>query len=375
MNKDEFLKLSEKFQKNDCSEIEKNILFDFCEQAQLKDLSTNWSFSEEEATRARVLQKITNQIKTEQKQHSKVYRLKKISAIAAVFAGLIMGSYFYLQNSSPDNLLLAEKISIQLENGQIINLEDFTADSIFDKKGSFVAHFESNKLVYTKTSTFKNTRLNTLYVPNGKNFTLQLADGTQINVNAGTSVTYPIDFYQQKSRQVAITGEAFLEVAKDSLHPFIVDMGAMNVKVFGTAFNVQNYTDSEFSEIVLEEGSVGLYAPKTKLSENPTLFLKPGEKADFNKISNNFTKQEVNVRSYVAWKDGELIYKNMPFGHILKKLERHFAVNIICQNEKLSEEIFNANFGKNAELIDVLKDLKINYNIDYTIQDNNIIIK
>ena len=378
MNKKEFLELANRFQNDDCSDFEKNLLFEYCKQAQIKkwDLTEEEEEEEEEEeTRIRLLRDIYKNIKSEPVHKLKTYTWRKIIAVAAFFIGLMVGFYFYNQGNLNTTVFSSDQISLQLENGKVIIIKDSLSDNIYTENGQIIARVENNSLVYTKEILSNKTESNTLYIPNGKTFNLQLTDGTQIKLNAGASIKYPVNFLHQKYREVAITGEAYLEVAKDSLQPFIVNLGELNVKVFGTRFNIENYENNLFSEVVLAEGSVGLYTNEEELAKKPMMLLSPGYKAGYDKINKNLSKQKVNIQSYIAWKDGELIYKNLPFKQILKKLERHFDVRISCKNKTLSEELFNANFGKNPSLNQVLKDFKLNYGIDYTIDDKDILIK
>lgn len=370
MSKEEFLELAERFQNNECSDLEKNVLFEYCEQVQVK----KWSLTKEEETRIRLLQKIHDSIKLE--HPSKTYTWQKISVIAAVFIGLItLGLFFYNEINLNTSIVSTDQISLQLENGRVIIFKDSLPDSIYDDNGILIARLEHNKLIYPKTVALSKAKSNTLYIPDGKTFKLQLADDTQIQLNAGTSIKYPVHFSHQEYREVAIKGEAYLDVAKDSLHPFIVDLGEVNVKVLGTKFNIENYENNPFSEVVLAEGSVGLTTDEEELKHKPTMLLSPGYKVTYSSTDKNFSKKKVNVQAYTAWVDGKLIYKNMPFEQILKKLARHFDVSISCENKSLSEELFNANFGESPSLNKVLEDFKLNYGIHYTIDGNQITIK
>lgn len=371
MRKKEFLELADRFQNAECSDFETNLLIEYCEKAQTKI----WFLSEEEKTRVRLLQNINKNLKLKPINQSKTYTWRQISAVAAVFIVFIGWLYFYNQGNLNTSVVSANQISLRLENGKVIIIQDSHSDSIYGDNGQLVAHVENNSLVYLQNTLSNKLESNTLNIPNGKTFDLQLADGTKIKLNAGASIKYPVNFYQQKYREVAITGEAYLEVVEDSLQPFIVNLGEVSVKVLGTKFNIENYENNQIYEVVLAEGSIALYTNKEKLNKNPTLMLSPGYKAEYNKINKNFSKQKVNIQAYIAWKDGEFIYQNMPFGQILKKLERHFDVSISCENKTLSEELFNANFGKNPSLNQVLEDFEVNYGIDYKIEDINIIIK
>ncbi|QTD39157.1 DUF4974 domain-containing protein [Polaribacter batillariae] len=205
---------------------------------------------------------------------------------------------------------------------------------------------------------------NTLNVPYGKTFELRLSDGTVVHLNAGSSITYPVEFIEGKNRQVSITGEAYVNVTKDSLHPFIVSLNDLNVRVLGTQFNVSAYPEDNVSEIVLVEGSVAMYGKKEKFNKEASVLLEPGFKGRFNKQNHGITKNKVITSTYTSWVNGKLVFRNMTFENILKKLERHYNVNIVNKNKTLSQKKFNANFGKEP-LANVLNELKKYYGVQY----------
>ena len=193
-------------------------------------------------------------------------------------------------------------------------------------------------------------------------------------LNAGSSLKYPVQFLEETQREVFITGEAYLKVAKDSGNPFIVSADNLNVRVLGTEFNVSAYPEDNTTEVVLVEGSVGLYTDAQKQEyETKHTLLKPGFKGVLNKDKNNIQQEKVVTSIYTSWMKDELVFRKMTFNNILKKLERHYDVVIINKNEVLSEKIFNANFG-NEPLENVLKELKENYGIQYLNDENGKII-
>ena len=99
---------------------------------------------------------------------------------------------------------------------------------------------------------------NTLYVPAGQRAQLTLEDGTTVWLNAQSTLTYPSHF-AGKERKVAITGEAFFDVAKNPRKPFIVESQDIRLEVLGTQFNVYEYPQTGYSRIALIEGSVKIY--------------------------------------------------------------------------------------------------------------------
>ncbi|WP_291871130.1 FecR family protein, partial [Maribacter sp.] len=280
---------------------------------------------------------------------------------------------FYMQYSSNTKTVRPiNAITLELEDGsiEIIN-ENSGTNSFLNNKGSLLGVQIGKRLVYEKGKSIKKIAYNTLTVPYGKRFQIELSDGTTAHLNAGTSMKYPVKFLNGMERQIFITGEAYFKVAKDSVHPFIVNADKLNVKVLGTEFNVQAYPEDAVSEIVLVEGSVALYEETQKLEEKT--ILKPGYKAKFSKKSNAITTKTVRTDVYTSWINGELVFRNMTFENILKKLERHYNIEILNNNTNLSKTLLNANFG-NESIGVILESLKENYGIGYTISEKIIII-
>lgn len=373
MTKDEFLKLAKKHQQGTCSKSEEHILFSFCDQAQFKNLISSWNISEEAQTRIAILRRIQSTIRSYESKNTKKTNHLKIKAVAAVFIGFMLTSYLFLQyTSNTKTPLPTNQITLELEDGSIEVLQDQSdSNALINKKGQLLGTQIGKRLVYEKGKTIKDLVYNTLTVPYGKRFELELSDGTTAHLNAGTSIKYPVKFLNGMDRQVFITGEAYFEVAKDSAHPFIVNADQLNVKVLGTAFNVQAYSEDNISEIVLVEGSVALYDDRQNQSSQT--LLKPGYKASFNRLNNQIETKTVRTNIYTSWINGELVFRNMTFENILKKLERYYDIEIVNNNSKLSKTVLNASFGN--EPIDViLESLKENYNITYSITGNKIII-
>lgn len=85
---------------------------------------------------------------------------------------------------------------------------------------------------------------NRLITPKGGEYTIMLVDGTKVWVNAATEIYYPVKFVG-KERRVWLEGEAYFEVTKDAAKPFIVEVNGMEIKVYGTQFNVNTRRDDQ----------------------------------------------------------------------------------------------------------------------------------
>ena len=157
----------------------------------------------------------------------------------------------------------------------------------------------------------------------------ELPDKSVVWLNAGSTLRYPIVF-SADSRNVDLKGEAYFEVKADKEHPFYVNTPAgLQVYVHGTRFDVSAYEDDAHVTTVLESGKVNVVTPAEK-----TLELKPGEELYYDKTTGTWTQRQVDVCERTAWKDGRMVFRNMELAEILKRLSRHFNVDIVLNNPK-----------------------------------------
>ncbi|KAF2336271.1 FecR family protein [Flavobacterium daemonense] len=304
---------------------------------------------------------------------------RKYISIAASVVVLLGIGFFYKQSLSTKS---AEKefdfksndIVLQLENGDIQVISEKNSSIVKDAKGNIVGNQNGDKLVYENSSNPEKLVYNTIKIPYGKKFRLQLSDGTFVHLNSGTTLKYPIKFIAGENRQVFLDGEAFFDVAKDKKHPFIVNADDLNVRVLGTHFNVSNYPEDPLTDVVLVEGSVGMYQSNQEFDALKNTILKPGFKGSFNKENAKISTKPVITDIYTSWINGGLTFRNMSFKNIITKLERRYNVTIVNKNEKLANEKFNASF-KEESIENVMSYFNDIHGINYTIKGNQILIK
>ncbi|TDP03993.1 FecR family protein [Flavobacterium sp. 245] len=303
---------------------------------------------------------------------------KYISIAASVIVLLGIG-FFYKQSLSTKSAakefdFKSNDIVLQLENGDIQVISEKNSSIVKDAKGNIVGNQNGDKLVYENSSDPERLVYNTIKIPYGKKFRLQLSDGTFVHLNSGTTLKYPIKFIAGENRQVFLDGEAFFDVAKDKKHPFIVNADNLNVRVLGTHFNVSNYPEDALTDVVLVEGSVGMYNSNEEFDAFKNTILKPGFKGSFNKENAKISTKPVITDIYTSWINGGLTFRNMSFKNIITKLERRYNVTIVNKNEKLANEKFNASF-KEESIENVMSYFNDIHGIHYTIKDNQILIK
>ncbi|MEP1489449.1 MAG: FecR domain-containing protein [Algibacter sp.] len=308
------------------------------------------------------------------------YRLNTVFKYAALFIIFLSLSYGYQHGyfgnkiEQPKLNIPNEAITLQLDNGKIEILNEEKTFEVKDKDGTILGTQNKTKIVYKAKNNTKKQELvyNTLYVPYGKQFEIQLSEGTNVFLNSGTTFKYPVEFLEGKDRLVYVEGEAFFDVVKDAKHPFIVNANDVNIRVLGTKFNVSSYIEDINVNTVLVEGAVNLYDKRNAYSVETAIDLKPGYKATWNKNSEALI-EKVDVELYSAWIDGKIVFRHTTFNEIIKILERHYNVDIVNNNKVLGDKFFTANFD--IETIDqVLKSFNENYSITYSIKNNQVII-
>ena len=321
-----------------------------------------------------IISEINNRISNERAGLNKVIVFKKFYKYVAIVVASI-GLGYYMNNSKiPSERIeqvLQSKISLQTSNGEKIFLDE-SLDNIIDLQEDGIVKKELKTISYNKINKVNTLKFNTLEVPYGKRFNVQLSDGTLVYLNSGSSLKFPVNFLKGKERKVYLQGEAFFEVAHNKELFTVKSPGAI-ATVYGTKFNFKNYQEDSFSEVILTEGSVGL---KSNLYMDKFVKIKPNFKAELNKVENNIEVSQVNTKLYTSWIDGRVVFRNENIDNLILKLERLYDVSITNSNQNLSSNFFNATiFVENETIEDVLNYLQEVYDINYQVVNNKIIIK
>lgn len=303
-------------------------------------------------------------------------RIRRFNVLkyAAVFIGIVtVGTLFYLGGIA-DKDLPQKQITITLGDGSTKEILEAKTSEVVSSSGTYVAEQEGSKIIYKKKSakTLKNSGplvYNTLEVPYGKKFQIVLSDGTEVYLNSGSSLTYPVAFYDEGPRNVVLRGEAYFTVKSDSLRPFSVDAGLLDTKVLGTEFNISNYADDEYVKVVLVEGSVTVNE-----GGNPgrrAIVLRPHQMASYSLSGTALVVSDVDVSSHIAWKDGILLFKNEDFYRITKKLERHYDIEINIKDVEVGQERYTGRF-KTETIDEVLQAFQRIKEFEYSSSKNKI---
>lgn len=196
---------------------------------------------------------------------------------------------------------------------------------------------------------------------------VELSDGTKVFLNSGSKLRFPQTFANQQQRTVFLDGEGYFEVTKNKEQPFIVQANRLNIRVLGTKFNIDAYTDNASISVALVEGSVMLQGNAGNLNKD-LMELKPNQVATLNPTDQTLSKTYVpDLYKYTAWINGRIVFFGDPIQTVVKKLEKWYNVEIVIADKKLEDYRFTATFI-DEPLEQILNILSISSQMTYTIQ-------
>ena len=205
---------------------------------------------------------------------------------------------------------------------------------------TYIYFYHNDSITYLSERKVMEQEITTVFGARSK---FQLPDGTTVTLNSGSKLVFPVEF-KGNNRKVSLTGEAFFEVTPDTSKPFIVKTSLLNVKVMGTAFDLQAYPGTDeiattlvHGRVILESESIGVV---TKLAD-----LKPFERAVY-KISGKTIKlsSEEDLDKFVGWKEGKLVFFNDPIDKVAEKIGNWYNVTVTISNSELLRFHFTATF-------------------------------
>jgi transmembrane sensor len=305
---------------------------------------------------------------------------RRWSSAAAIILLSGAGVYMYLHHAAPKKIIATEvkqrpvindvaapvnsKAVLTLADGSKIELDSISNGTLARQGNVQIVKQADGQITYNGTGN--EDLYNTLNVPRGsKVVTIKLSDGTQVWLNSESSLRYPASF-KGTERKVEMTGEAYFEVARNATMPFLVKKDAMEIKVFGTHFNMDTYEDEGINKVTLLEGSIQI-----SISNHRNL-LKPGQQAQINediKLING-----VDIDEVMAWKNGKFQFgEKADLNLIMKKIARWYDVDVEYEGGEIHQE-FGGEMPMNSNLSQVLEILRTS-GVKFTIDGKKVIVK
>ena len=314
---------------------------------------------------------------------TKVVRMKRFNrrwlAVASVAVLLVAGAAYLLIDREPPQrpavLITADKdipapavnkAVLTLANGQTILL-DSNSKGILSQQGSVtITGKPGGEIFYTGQD--EQVSINSIAVPRGsKPISLSLADGTRVWIDAGSTLKFPTAF-PGNTREVTVTGQAYLEVAQNSRKPFHVlnAIDGSKVEVLGTAFNVKAFSILEGSMVTLLNGAVNVR------SQREWTELQPGQQAYVKNNGMIAVRNDVDTDQVMSWKNGQFIFDGVSIRTIMQELERHYDVEVKFEDEV--DEKFVFRIARDVPVSEVLKGLALTQLVHFKIDGRTITV-
>lgn len=298
---------------------------------------------------------------------NKRHWLMAAAAIFLAFIGSALWFYRIAEAPVPDSAVAGIKLT--MDNGQTVSVDPAKTAALRDAG----AVLKDNTLIYQKESAMPQENeeqhtLNVLEVPFGKQTKVELSDGTVVWINAGSKISYPTRFSAAK-RELTLEGEAFFEVSHNAKRPFVVHVKGLDIRVLGTAFNVNSFGPVVHTALV--KGKVNLEAGSRFIP------LMQGEMGSYAVSNGSLQKSETDLRPYTAWKEGEIYFNNSSLGEIVSRLEREYDLDFNFQDESLKNLHFTIDMPKNeGDVQKILNNIRLSTNqINFVVKGNLILVQ
>lgn len=240
----------------------------------------------------------------------------------------------------------------------------------FTQKDSISFFSPSSETVAEAAATEAPVKMRTLSTPRGVDFKITLPDGTEVWLNAESSLQFPAAFTSDV-RKVILTGEAYFKVARNEEAPFIVETDKMGIKVLGTEFNFRNYA-SEKPLVALIDGSISIL-PSGASDEH--IVLKPGQGACVESDGQISVLEEVDTYGVTQWVSGYFYFQNQPLIEILQDLGRWYNVGVVFENSYYVDEKMHFSSLRSASLEQTIDNLNRLQKARVALEGNNIIVR
>ncbi|MGJ1409809.1 FecR family protein [Sphingobacterium thalpophilum] len=288
----------------------------------------------------------------------------QVAAVFLALCGAVLWGYynFYTEETQPKEQLSkvsivpgSDKAMIILEDGKQIDLSLLRADTVLDQGEYLITKDNKGQISYRlkdSRSQASSVVYNTIITPRGGEYTLRMADGSLVQLNAGSKIKYPVKF-DAKLRSVQLEGEAYFEVAKMDVKgkrvPFIVQSGGQTLEVLGTHFNIKSFGDHIVTTLV--EGKVKLSFADAALKEQ---VLAPNDQVVFDKSRRNVKKEQVDPFYSLAWKNGNFAFDNASIQTVMDEVARWYDVEI-SYGDKLQGQHFSGTISRYENIDKLLK--------------------
>lgn len=400
MNKDRLIELIKKRQQGKCADVENAELYTLMQQPDIEeDILLLWNklhddktldISAEESNA--LYQRILSQeaVRSAVKIHPKQLVLQRIRKVAAVAAVLLICWGAYLIVFQPDSeqrnasiklneaqekvLPGSNKARIVFEDGTYQELGQGT-DAKSTNRQFFTIGEGADGVAYHEQAgvAHSSKQIHTLITPIGGEYSIQLADGTKVWLNADSKLKYPVTFHGESSRVVELEGEAYFEVAKSQRNnknvPFVVKSKGQTLEVLGTEFNVNTFRNKVTTTLI--EGSVKV--SMDSMSPDQFHILKPNDQLIYDDQLKKSKIKQIDTYYVTAWRTGDFAFDNVPLAEVMEDIARWYGVDIAYRSE-VGDVRFSGKVSKFEDIETLLQTIEWTGSVKLQLNGRRVIV-
>ena len=309
---------------------------------------------------------------------------RRLAVAALILLSISAGGYLFWRSRTHSDLVNSKqpipvlahdatpgnnKAQLTLGDGRTITLDSAQNGVLASQTHTTIIKLDKGRIGYRadQAESPATVAFNTLTTPRGGQYQLSLPDGSQVWLNAASSIRYPTAFIG-KERRVTITGEAYFEITPDRAMPFIVDIrpsttdpkNDLQVQVLGTHFNIDAYTEDSSVNTTLLEGAVRV----TRGASAQT--LSPGQALLAHAQGRLQLVPDADVRKAIAWKNGRFFFQDDDITAITRQLSRWYDIDF--QFEGAITDHYTGQISRQVNMSRVLKMLEAAGGISFSVE-------
>ena len=268
---------------------------------------------------------------------------------------------------SGNHFSFGKRASLILPGGDTLLIAPGVVDTL-DEQLPFVSN-NGETLIYHTPRTADSLVYNTLKIPRGGAYSLQLSDGTKVMLNSDSRLKFPVRFKENSREVYLLSGEAYFQVERDESRPFLVHTSRGCVKVLGTEFNVRDYPEEYRVVTTLVNGSVQFTGKDKK-----KVVLKPGFQVIADSLTGVSDVREVNLREYVGWRSGLYVFSHLTLEELMRVVERNYDVTVFFANEECKQLVFSGDLQKYETVEHFLRFIETGGDVRFVVKERTITV-
>lgn len=297
--------------------------------------------------------------------HKAAIIISRVISVAAVFVIIFLIFKQQLKENTPS--LIKEEIKAEQEATGQKNI------SVHSSKGAVqIIPRQDKTIAYNQTpqnaiQSNINQDIKTIIIPKGKDLKVVLPDGTEVWLNAASSITFPVPFDDNK-RELLLKGEAYFKVKHENKRPFIVTTGNISVTVLGTEFNIRSYKE-ESPSVTLVKGLVNLAGTSGK----DHVLLHPNEQGILDS-NGKLSVMPADTYAVTQWVEGYFYFDHTPLIKVVHELAHWYDLNILVRNKKFINEPIHFSAARKEDINNAIENLNRLQKACISIEGSNIVI-